>query len=191
MLGFAATRREPDTAPALRAGHVAGQLLGLPRVAGIQLRFHQSAGDLSGLQTGYRGLAEPAADAPPLDLDSLPGATVVLVPGAAFDHSGARLGWGGGYYARALAELRRSCGTVLLVGVCFAEQIVGRVPRAAHDEQVDLVVAEKRDPTGPARVTGSRQVTGVRQSWHGWSGPSRRACSLSAGEPPERRRESS
>lgn len=142
MLGFAATRREPETAPALRAGYVAGQLLGLPRVAGIQLRFHRAAGDLSGLQPGFRGLAEPAADAPPLDLDRLPEATLVLVPGAAFDRRGARLGWGGGYYDRALAEIRRFCSTALLVGVCFTEQVVGRVPRAAHDEPVDLVVAE-------------------------------------------------
>ena len=142
MLGFAATRREPDAAPALHAGHAAGFVVGLPRVSGVHLRFHRVSGGLDDLQPGYRGLAEPTAGAPPLSLDRLPEATVLLVPGAAFDRAGGRLGWGGGYYDRALAEVRRAAGPVLLVGVCFAEQIVDRVPRAAHDQPVDVVVTE-------------------------------------------------
>ena len=137
MLGFAATGREPATAPALSAAHTAGLAVGLPRVAGELLHYHRVApaggsanGVCAGLQPGYRGVAEPAADAPLLDLDLLPPDTVVLVPGAAFDRGGGRLGWGGGHYDRALAALSRSCGTALLVGVCFAEQLIDRVPRA-------------------------------------------------------------
>ena len=77
-----------------------------------------------------------------LAIDNLPPDTVVLVPGAAFDRSGGRLGWGGGFYDRVLAAIARSCGTATLVGVCFGEQLVDRVPRAAHDRPVDLVIAE-------------------------------------------------
>ena len=166
MLGFAATRREPDTAPALHAGHAVGLVVGLPRVSGAHLRFHRVAGNLDDLQPGYRGLAEPAAGAPPLGLDRLPEATVMLVPGAAFDRRGGRLGWGGGYYDRALAEVRRAAGTVLLVGVCFAEQIVDRVPFAAHDEPVDVVVTEDAIlspgwwPAAAQPRPGGREVTG-------------------------------
>ena len=146
MLGFAATGREPATAPALTAAHAAGLVVGLPRVAGRVLCYHRVApaeGVAAGLQPGYRGVAEPAPDTPMLDFDCLPPATVVLVPGAAFDRIGGRLGWGGGHYDRALADIVRSCGTALLVGVCFVEQLIDRVPRAGHDVPVDLVVTEQ------------------------------------------------
>ena len=150
MLGFAATAREPATAPALHAAGAAGLVVGLPRVAGKLLRFHVVAprgddpgGVAAGLQPGYRGVAEPAPDAPPLPFNLLPPGTVVLVPGAAFDRAGGRLGWGGGHYDRALAALSRSCATALLVGVCFTEQLIDRVPRGRHDLPVDLVVAER------------------------------------------------
>ena len=150
MLGFAATTREPATAQALRAAHAAGLVVALPRVSGPLLRYHDVAprvasteGFPARLQPGYRGVAEPAPDTPPLDFDCLPPATVVLVPGAAFDRTGGRLGWGGGYYDRALAAVARSCATALLVGVCFSEQLIDRVPRAGHDLPVDLVVTER------------------------------------------------
>ena len=150
MLGFAATGREPATMPALTAAHAAGMVVGLPRVAGRVLCYHRVApatasaeGVAAALQPGYRGVAEPAPDSPLLDFDCLPPATVVLVPGAAFDRTGGRLGWGGGYYDRALAGIERSCATALLVGVCFADQLIDRVPRAGHDLPVDLVVTEE------------------------------------------------
>ena len=140
VLGFAATRREPVTAPLLAAAIAAKVVVGLPRVAGKQLRFHRVE-TLSDLRSGYRGVAEPPATAPSVELERLPPATLVLVPGAAFDAAGVRLGWGGGHYDRALAAIRRRCATALLVGVCLPEQVVERVPRAAHDVAVDLVLA--------------------------------------------------
>ena len=154
MLGFAATGREPATAPVLTAAHAAGLVVGLPRVCGHVLRYHQvhprqaqpartPDEALAGLQAGYRGIAEPAPDAPPLDFDNLAPDTVVLVPGAAFDRTGGRLGWGGGFYDRALADIACSCPAALLVGVCFAEQLVECVPRAGHDLPVDLVVTDR------------------------------------------------
>lgn len=148
MLGFAATGREPATAPALGAAHAAGLVVALPRVAGKSLQFHRVVPDsraregAAGLHTGYRGIAEPPPEAPLLDFEDLPSATVVLVPGAAFDRTGGRIGWGGGYYDSALAAVARSCATALVIGVCFSEQLVDRVPRAEHDLPVDLVVTE-------------------------------------------------
>ena len=139
LLGFAATGREPATAPVLAAALAAGVVVGLPRVVGERLRFHR-VDHLSVLRSGYRGVAEPPASAPLLTVEGLPAATVVLVPGAAFDGAGRRLGWGGGHYDRALAEIRRGCATALLVGVCVPEQLVERVPCADHDVAVDLVL---------------------------------------------------
>ena len=140
LLGFAATAREPATAPVLAAALAAEVVVALPRVVGTQLRFHRVE-TLSGLRSGYRGVAEPPVAAPSLEFDRLPPATLVLVPGAAFDVAGGRLGWGGGHYDRTLAEIRRRCATALLVGVCMPEQVVKRVPRVAHDVAVHLILA--------------------------------------------------
>lgn len=150
MLGFAATGREPATAPALAAAYAHGLVVGLPRVAGKLLHYHRVAPEGAsaerlpdGLRRGYRGVAEPAPGAPHLDFDRLPPEVVVLVPGAAFDRAGGRLGWGGGHYDRALAALARSCCSAVLVGVCFSDQLIDSVPRAGYDLPVDLVVAEQ------------------------------------------------
>ena len=140
LLGFAATGREPATVPVLAAALAAEVAVGLPRVVGMQLRFHRVE-TLSCLRSGYRGVAEPPAAAPSLQFDRLPPATLMLVPGAAFDAAGGRLGWGGGHFDRTLAEIRRRCATALLVGVCLPEQMVERVPRASHDVAVDLVLS--------------------------------------------------
>lgn len=68
--------------------------------------------------------------------------SVLLVPLLAFDRAGHRLGYGAGYYDRTLEALR-AAGPVLAVGVAFAAQEVGAVPRAGHDERLDWIVTER------------------------------------------------
>lgn len=64
---------------------------------------------------------------------------VLLVPLLAFDLTGARLGYGGGFYDRTLAGLpgRRS------IGCAFAAQQVDRVPAEPHDFRLDAVATER------------------------------------------------
>jgi 5-formyltetrahydrofolate cyclo-ligase len=69
---------------------------------------------------------------------------VVLVPGLAFTTTGGRLGQGGGWYDRFLADVRPECTTI---GVCFAEQVVDELPIEPHDVAVDIVVTDD----GPCR----------------------------------------
>lgn len=68
---------------------------------------------------------------------------VVIVPGVGFDECGTRLGRGGGFYDRALANLRAT-GPVTAVGLAFEVQIVRRLPCEEWDQPVDIVVSEKR-----------------------------------------------
>jgi 5-formyltetrahydrofolate cyclo-ligase len=85
----------------------------------------------------------PEVDGP--DLRVMPGDVdpstldVVIVPGLAFTPGGARLGQGGGHFDRFLLRLRPDCVTI---GVCFREQLLEQLPRAAHDVQVDHVVTD-------------------------------------------------
>lgn len=81
------------------------------------------------------GIREPADDAPAIDPDLL------LVPLLAFDRQGRRLGYGGGYYDRTLARLRR-LKPVIAIGLAFASQEVPEVPASPHDEPLDWVLTE-------------------------------------------------
>lgn len=69
----------------------------------------------------------------------LPALDVVVVPGVAFDRSGARLGRGGGFYDRFLKSLPE--GT-MRIGACFSSQLLEQIPTDPHDLSVDLVVTE-------------------------------------------------
>ncbi|NND76099.1 MAG: hypothetical protein HKN44_13935 [Ilumatobacter sp.] len=64
---------------------------------------------------------------------------VVIVPGLAFAPSGARIGQGGGWFDRFLAQTRIDCTSI---GVCFRPQLVDTVPTEAHDIAVDVVVTD-------------------------------------------------
>ena len=65
---------------------------------------------------------------------------VVIVPGLAFTVEGDRLGQGGGWYDRFLADARPDSTAI---GVCFFEQVVGALPVEPHDVTMDLVVTDR------------------------------------------------
>lgn len=75
-------------------------------------------------------------DVDPTNLD------VVVVPGVGFTQDGRRLGQGGGHYDRFLPRLRADC---VVIGVCFAEQLVDDLPTEPHDRSVDVVVTDAVD----------------------------------------------
>ena len=99
---------------------------------------------LGEVQTNARGVRLPARHdkaVAPREVD------VVVVPGLAFDRSGARLGQGGGWYDRALHQAgkgRAEGNPLLVVGVCFDCQLLEQVPSEAHDERVDVVITESQ-----------------------------------------------
>jgi 5-formyltetrahydrofolate cyclo-ligase len=67
---------------------------------------------------------------------------VLLVPMLAFDRSGYRLGYGGGFYDRTLARLR-AIKHVTAIGVAYAAQEMGSVPHGDHDQRLDYVMTER------------------------------------------------
>ncbi len=69
---------------------------------------------------------------------------VLLVPLVAFDTAGTRLGYGGGYYDRTLADLRGSAKATkpLAVGVAFTCQQVDTLPKGEFDQPLDWIVTE-------------------------------------------------
>ncbi len=85
--------------------------------------------------SGLRGLRVARPGSPEIAAGEL---DVVVVPGVAFDRTGARLGRGAGYYDRFLAGLPG--GRARRVAFAFDEQVVERVPMEAHDERVGVIV---------------------------------------------------
>lgn len=65
---------------------------------------------------------------------------LIILPGVGFDLCGNRLGRGGGYYDRYLANLTR--GTVL-VGVGYDFQLIEEVPAARHDKRLGYIVTNR------------------------------------------------
>lgn len=128
VLGFAPLRSEPDWV----SPQTMSWTIGLPRIEDGRMEFHRLV-QWEGLVAGAMGNREPA-----VAVNSILGnGDVALVPGLAFDTCGGRVGRGGGYYDRFLAQFGGR-----KIGVCFACQLVDRVPMEPHDAAVDAIVTE-------------------------------------------------
>ena len=64
---------------------------------------------------------------------------MLLIPLLAFDDRGVRLGYGGGFYDRTLADLRLGKG-VLAIGLAYGFQRVERLPAEPHDQRLDYIL---------------------------------------------------
>ena len=67
---------------------------------------------------------------------------ILIVPLLAFTRSGGRLGYGGGFYDRTLAELR-SNGPVMAIGFAYAAQEDANLPLETTDQPLDLIVTDQ------------------------------------------------
>jgi 5-formyltetrahydrofolate cyclo-ligase len=136
--GYSPIRSEIDPAPLMRELAARGAQLALPAIAarGQSLRFRiWSPGDR--LLPGPLGILEPSPAAAEIIPD------IVLVPLAAFDRAGHRIGYGAGHYDRTLQQLRRS-RAITAIGLGFAGQQVEAVPALQHDARLDYVITEAR-----------------------------------------------
>ncbi|MEW6057255.1 MAG: 5-formyltetrahydrofolate cyclo-ligase [Bdellovibrionota bacterium] len=117
----------------------------LPKVESSELAFYPVR-DWSELQLGKFGIGEPKPRTE--EVSSVP--DVVLVPGVAFSLSGHRLGYGAGFYDRAIKKwgLQAPQRTMRFLGLAYEMQIVQELPFEEHDRQVDCVITEDRIFTG-------------------------------------------
>lgn len=137
LSGFYPYQAEINVLPLLARLASEGWQTALPVVMakGAPLTFRAWA---PGEPTG-RGIWDihiPLETAPELQPD------VLLVPMLAFDRRGYRLGYGGGFYDRTLAELRK-LKPVTAIGVAYAEQETAEVPISEFDEPLDWILTER------------------------------------------------
>src|SRR3954469_11779980 len=136
VAGYAPIRSEFDPMPLLRRLAVAGARLALPVITGRDqpLQFRSfSIGEA--LERGPLGIQQPTA----ASAEVVP--EVLLIPLAAFDRAGHRIGYGAGYYDRSIEVLRAGNRTIT-VGLAFAVQEIDAIPALSHDAVLDYVLTE-------------------------------------------------
>lgn len=137
---FASIRKEPAVYSAVQHWREHLNCVAYyPRVTGEGEMEFARVDDEDDLVEGKFGIPEPAADAPTSDIESI---GALLLPGLAFDARGARVGYGGGYYDRALSRTFKYPPT--MIGVCFDFQVVDEVPDEEHDVRVDWIITDSR-----------------------------------------------
>ncbi|MDP9838813.1 5-formyltetrahydrofolate cyclo-ligase [Neorhizobium huautlense] len=134
--GFLPIRSEVDLKPLMAAFSQEGAKLCLPAILDketIVFREYRPDGELISMGFGTYG---PAEHEPILQPE------IMLVPLAAFDQSGNRIGYGGGYYDRAIHQMRQKGHNPRLIGIAFDCQEVASVPVEPHDIRLDAILTE-------------------------------------------------
>ncbi len=128
---------ELDPRPLVARIAAKGATLALPvTVARGQALIFRTWREGDGLAPDALGMAAPLDTAPPVHPD------IILTPLVGFDRFGRRLGQGGGFYDRTLRELR-ALGSILAIGLAFAEQECDSLPKGPWDESLDGVLTPK------------------------------------------------
>ena len=127
--------KEPDTARLIENLLAAGKTVCLPRMLpGHRMEVRRYLPQYPMKEADF-GILEPdPALCPVVERE---GIDLVLVPAACYDRRGYRLGFGGGYYDRWLAEFRG-----VTVGLCRQAVLQELVPIEVHDSRVDVLLTE-------------------------------------------------
>jgi 5-formyltetrahydrofolate cyclo-ligase len=135
--GFFPMKSEISPMPLLRRLADAGAKLALPVVMGrgkpLTLRAWAFGDELD---AGVWGIREPKPEAPEVEPD------ILIVPLAAFDRSGHRIGYGAGYYDMTITRLR-GIKPITAIGIGFAIQEIPAVPATERDARLDFVLTER------------------------------------------------
>jgi len=135
IMFFASFRSEVETDRMIRRALISGKRIILPKVQGDKLALYEITDFDKDVAPGVWEIPEPKTllSAELTDID------LMIIPGAAFDLRGNRIGYGAGFYDKLLPTFGR-----LTVGLAFESQIVPEVPADSHDVPVQVIVTEKR-----------------------------------------------
>jgi 5-formyltetrahydrofolate cyclo-ligase len=154
IAAYAPIRNEIDASDYLTDRQAEGAQLYFPRVRGHNALDFVAVDSLEELSPGAFDVPEP--DGEPASLTDI---ELFFVPGAAFDRQGRRLGFGRGFYDRALARaIRRRVGqsaeqdgvegdppkaAPIFVGICYEWQLIeGQIPVEPHDISMDIIATD-------------------------------------------------
>lgn len=135
--GYSPMKSEFNPVPLMRKLSDVGAQLALPVVQGRGKPLVMRAWSFGApLASGVWGIREPGPDAPEVFPD------IMLVPLAAFDRAGQRIGYGAAYYDMTIARVR-AMKAVIAIGLAFSAQEIPEIPAEPHDAPLDLVLTEQ------------------------------------------------
>lgn len=150
---YASFRNEVSTAGLMELAWKAGKKVAVPLVKdGLRMEFYYIE-SIRELRPGYQGIPEPKADAAKKAVPTEDGGLqdnerlseeqesdiLMILPGAAFDRKGNRIGYGKGFYDRYLQRFPK-CRRM---GVAYSVQCVEEIPAEAWDIRAEAVITEK------------------------------------------------
>jgi 5-formyltetrahydrofolate cyclo-ligase len=134
---YCAVRGEVPTDRVMAHAFASGKKVCFPAVEKEGLVFRQIQGHQDLIPGGF-GIPEPHSGCIPVnpaDID------LFVVPGVGFDLAGQRIGYGRGYYDRALHRLESSGR---LIAFCFEFQLLDAIKADHHDVIMDRIITERR-----------------------------------------------
>lgn len=140
VLFYASFRSEVDTKEIINISLKTGKTVILPQVDNKEktLKLYEIK-DINELSPGYMQIMEPRV--PEERLKSLADIDLILIPGAAFDLQGNRLGYGAGFYDKLLSTLKKK---ILIIAPAYEEQVAEKIVAEPHDVKVDRIITDKR-----------------------------------------------
>ncbi|MBU2496043.1 MAG: 5-formyltetrahydrofolate cyclo-ligase [Candidatus Omnitrophota bacterium] len=137
---YASFRNEVNTMNLIKEALSVGKKIGLPRTntRTRSLTFYLIK-NLSDLSAGAYGIPEPNEDCKLLPASEI---DLVIMPGIAFDETGCRIGFGGGYYDRFLSQVPPA---IKKIALAYEFQILKeKIPDLAKDAKIDKIITEER-----------------------------------------------
>jgi 5-formyltetrahydrofolate cyclo-ligase len=144
---FLSTTTEPETGIFLREAVARGIRVLLPITRADGLLDWAVADDTEAISEGLYGLPEPTGEVlGPIAVNDV---DLMIIPAAAIDRTGTRLGWGRGYFDKTLGSMEK-CPPVY--AVIYDSEVLDSLPHEVHDQPVDGIVTPTQTITlSPAR----------------------------------------
>lgn len=129
---YVSYNQEVHTWQFIREMLLENKIIAVPKIVNGEMIFCYIQG-MDELAKGYQGIWEPVRDEPACDDKAL-----VIMPGLAFDRTGNRIGYGGGFYDRYLKEHDK--GGYIKAAVCFSFQLADHIDTEEYDKKADIIV---------------------------------------------------
>lgn len=134
IFGYLSYNQEVRTMPMLERAQKDGKRVAVPKVIGDTMIFIW-LDDLSRVELGYCSIPEPIDNGP----EAVDETALVMMPGLAFDPTGRRCGYGGGFYDRYLEQHPHHP----TIAMCYGFQMFDHLDTDPHDIPVNYVLSQE------------------------------------------------
>ncbi len=132
-------RGEVGTQKIMEDAWVRGKTVAVPKVEGKIMQFYR-IDNLRQLKPGAYGILEPEGAPGERQIPDETKKEVLIMPGSAFDLEGGRIGYGGGFYDKYMAQYP----SLTAIAIAFDLQIVDHIPVEETDRRPDILITETR-----------------------------------------------